>query len=319
MSHHRITPKFGPMTGDSFHALVADPSGPDRDSIALLQELNRRYPYFRAPRLLLAKSLKDTDHIDQRRQLHLAAIYAADRSLLMDLMEGRLPKEVAPEKIENGEIENGVVEAVVVQPASIEAEEALESVVSAQEENAGTETLTEVLAESAEPEASHHALDLSLIPEPVLYRVEDLLLNELAPTESETKAETAPEPDALPFDQWLARLGSSDAVPASTRPLSPVPRPSLKDNIALIEDFLAAQPKDGRSQRAEFFRPSRAAERSNTMDMTSVSETLANIYEQQGQFEIAIKAFDALALKYPDKSSYFAARKLAALEKGQGQ
>lgn len=315
------------MTGDSFHALVADPSGLNRDSIALLQELGTRYPYFRSPHLLLAKSLKDANHIDQRRQLHLAAIYAADRSLLMDLMEGRHPKKVAPEKIENaylsadrGIIENGAVEEeVVVQPAPIEAKEALESVVPEQEEIAEAETLAEALAETAKPEASHHALDLSLIPEPVLYRVEDLLLNEIAPTEPETTAEIAPEPDALPFDQWLARLSSSDAVPASTRPSSPVPRPSLKDNIALIEDFLAAQPKEGKSQRAEFFKPSRAAERSNTIDLTAISETLANIYEQQGQIELAVKAFDALALKYPDKSSYFAARKSEALRKSSAQ
>jgi len=303
------------MTGDSFHALVADPSGLNRDSIALLQELGSRYPYFRSPRLLLAKNLKDANHIDQRRQLHLAAIYAADRSLLMDLMEGRHPKKAAPEKIENGEVENGAVAEVVVPPIPIEVEETQDSVVPEQEEIAGTETLTEVLAETAKPEAPHHALDLSLIPEPMLYKVEDLLLSEIETTEPEAPA----EPDALPFDQWLARLSSSDAAPATTRPSSHVPRPSLKDNIALIEDFLAAQPKEGRSQRAEFFKPSRAAERSNTIDLTDISETLANIYEQQGQLELAAKAFDALALKYPDKSSYFAARKSEALRKSSAQ
>jgi len=307
---------FGPMTGDSFHALVAAPSGLNRDSIALLQALGLRYPYFRSPRLLLAKNLKDANHIDQRKQLHLAAIYAADRSLLMDLMEGRHPKEaVVQKKIENEEIENGSVEEAVVQPIPIEVEETQDSVVPEQEEIAGTEKLNEVLAETAKPEASHHALDLSLIPEPMLYRVEDLLLSEIATTEPEAPA----EPDALPFDQWLARLSSSDTVPTPTRPPSPVPRPSLKDNIALIEDFLSSQPKDGKSQRAEFFKPSKAAERSNTIDLTAISETLANIYEQQGQLELAAKAFDALALKYPDKSSYFAARKSEALRKSSAQ
>lgn len=301
------------MTGDSFHALVADPSGLNRDSIALLQELGSRYPYFRSPRLLLAKSLKDANHIDQRKQLHLAAIYAADRSLLMDLMEGRHPKEVkvVPEKIENGEIENGAVEEAVVQPPLTEPriEEVFVSI--EKEEPLATDPLPEVQKGMGQKEEPRIPRDLDLIPEPMLYRVEDLLLSEIETTEPEAPA----EPDALPFDQWLARLSSSDAVPATTRPSSPVPRPSLKDNIALIEDFLSSQPKEGRSQRAEFFKPSRAAERSNTIDLTAISETLANIYEQQGQIELAIKAFDALALKYPDKSSYFAARKLEALQK----
>jgi hypothetical protein len=39
-----------------------------------------------------------------------------------------------------------------------------------------------------------------------------------------------------------------------------------------------------------------------------VSETLADIYEQQGDIEKATKAFQSLMLKYPEKSSYFASR-----------
>jgi hypothetical protein len=43
-------------------------------------------------------------------------------------------------------------------------------------------------------------------------------------------------------------------------------------------------------------------------DFDFVSETLANIYEQQGDIEKATKAFQSLMLKYPEKSSYFASR-----------
>jgi hypothetical protein len=63
----------------------------DRDSLPQLQELVRRYPYFRSAQLLLAKNLKVENHIDQRRQLHLAAVYASDRKLLFGLIEGTHP------------------------------------------------------------------------------------------------------------------------------------------------------------------------------------------------------------------------------------
>jgi tetratricopeptide (TPR) repeat protein len=38
-----------------------------------------------------------------------------------------------------------------------------------------------------------------------------------------------------------------------------------------------------------------------------VTETLARIYEKQGNLQKAIDAYRKLALKYPEKSAYFAA------------
>ena len=46
-----------------------------------------------------------------------------------------------------------------------------------------------------------------------------------------------------------------------------------------------------------------------------VTETLARIYEQQGNFVKAAEAYRKLALKVPEKAAYFAALSQAAAEK----
>ncbi len=49
-------------------------------------------------------------------------------------------------------------------------------------------------------------------------------------------------------------------------------------------------------------------ERSTSEDDELITETLANIYLQQKNYEKAIHAFEKLSLKYPEKSIYFATR-----------
>ncbi len=316
------------MTGVDLYKWIAEPSVLDRDSLLQLQELVRRYPYFRSAQLLLAKNLKVENHIDQRRQLHLAAVYASDRKLLFGLIEGTHPplndvgdnsqhtteKEGIDMEVVTSkeEIQIGVLEPVdedtvsdydVESPLAENPSLVLES---------GSSTTEIIRKEEEDAKNVIHSSLYDLIPEPLIYRIEDAVLPELAPVEV-----SEDEPATLSFDQWLDRIGRSPGV--SSRVTPRVSRPAnSKDNLALIADFLAAQPKEGRTQRAEFFKPSKAAERSNQQEFSVISETLANIYEQQGKYELAVKAFDSLAVKYPEKSSYFAARKMTAQEKLSG-
>lgn len=300
------------MTGPLFHSWVQNPSLLDKNSLAQLQEITKRYPYFQSAQLLLAKNLKALNHIDQRRQLHIAAVYASDRTLLFGLMNETHPP-IAEEKseshrdaflVENSESEPSPETPVFISiteefnPIEIEIDEHIENIVTTEQ-----------------VEENHIARKnlYDLIPEPLLYRIEDA---ELPPLETEEELDdTGVE---LSFYQWLAKLESSKIGRVKTKK-KPIPESestsNLKDNLALINDFLVAQAKEGKPQRTEFFKPSKAAERSNQSEFSVVSETLASIYEQQGKFELAFKSFEALELKYPEKSSYFAARKKIALEK----
>lgn len=77
----------------------------------------------------------------------------------------------------------------------------------------------------------------------------------------------------------------------------------------LIERFLAQQPTISRPESNSFFDPQQEAIESSKDDASDlVTETLANIYAQQGHYQKAIIIFRKLILKYPEKSAFFAAR-----------
>jgi len=82
-------------------------------------------------------------------------------------------------------------------------------------------------------------------------------------------------------------------------------KPKLK-YAHLIDKFLAEQPKI--VPKKEFFSPVNMARKSVEEDLDIVSETLANLYVQQGHYSKAIKAFEQLSLKFPKKNVYFGAR-----------
>ena len=75
----------------------------------------------------------------------------------------------------------------------------------------------------------------------------------------------------------------------------------------LIDKFILENPSITRP-KAEFYNPISVAQNSITDQENIVSETLAKIYEKQGYFDKAISIYEKLSVKYPEKSSNFAAQ-----------
>lgn len=275
------------MTRDQFHTWMDDPSTMDAASASQLREVIQRYPYFQVAQMMLAKNLRQENHIDQLKQLQLAAVMVPDRKVLHDyLHDKRKPKVAVAE--EEAPVEEPIEETPTV------------------EEIEPQETVAEVEPQEEEqPTKIVHLLPDELIPEPIVYQLETADLPELPPR-VEGPEEVA-EPEELSFSEWLAftESGKLDKEPsAEPKKLTPQEK---RSTIELIDHFLT-RAEDVPKKRAEFFNPQKAAAKSSQEDFTVVSETLARIYFQQEKYELAKQAYESLMLKNPEKSAYFAAR-----------
>ena len=119
-----------------------------------------------------------------------------------------------------------------------------------------------------------------------------------------TPVET-PEPPSIPAEDTAGPLELESALIAPT-----VPKPVAD---ALIDKFLEREAPvrptatPGQGAQAPIPLPDLSAS-SLGGDPVFMTETLAQVYVQQGAFDKAVQAYEILRLKYPDKSAIFAAQ-----------
>ncbi len=113
-----------------------------------------------------------------------------------------------------------------------------------------------------------------------------------------------------PIATTTAQVKESPAPPPSVAdahaPVSPVAAmPSAEERKSIVDRFIEQEIQPVAAKK-EFFTPQQAAKRSLDDTVGLVTETLAAIYAKQGNIAKAKDAYRKLALKYPEKSAYFA-------------
>jgi hypothetical protein len=74
------------MEYKNFIKLLRNEGNVTPETLAGLQELAREFPYFQPAHILLAKAMKEQEHLRYEKQLKLASAYAADRRVLFSLI-----------------------------------------------------------------------------------------------------------------------------------------------------------------------------------------------------------------------------------------
>jgi len=261
------------MNLEQFNGFLNSPATLNAQSLPLLTELVKEYPYFQTAQVLLAKNLHNEKNIRYNAQLKIAAAYSTDRKKLYELINGiAQPEEKIAQPVIKEEKKEILQERPLLKPI----------------ERVKTEVPIDEKKEEAVPAGRQEKVEpvSEKKVEPVVKRQQPQL----------DKKHT--------FTEWL-RLTSIHSVKAVEIEREKK-KPSQKDE--LIDKFLREEPKISKPQKAEFFSPVNMAKQSIIEDDDLVTETLAQIYEKQGFYAKAIKAYEKLSLKYPEKKVSFAAR-----------
>lgn len=267
------------MTKDQFYSAVANPDAIPPSTVDALAQAVRRFPYFHAGWMLLAKGLADAHSPHFQSELHKAAIHVWDRGALFWLVNGRPDKKQDAPAADNDE------------------------------------------KKEPQPEPKPAA--------PVFRPLAPVAATDYFPDVPDDLGLDAPQADktyALPdFDDHLRRPGErytfADWLDYVSERKSILQEEAAQEKSSrqsqLIDDFLKAPvERIVPSQKAHISQSEarRIEEKSVSENDDILSETLATIYLKQGKTDKAVNIFKKLSLKYPEKSTYFAAR-IAEIQK----
>ena len=279
-----------------------------------LTEIIAHAPYFTPALLWLTQLKHQKGRLDYETSLAKAAAVALDREHLYNLIY-KQPLREKIEAVQQLADEEATDSEPEIKPTEERAiEEPDEAPVEAKFE---TEIpLTKVGDKTRKPEELDE-LELEILKHaaasaPILTDSATKVPQHEEPKKPDTPKESEGTPvitvGKRQFSEWL-KVIDGKPVEKKEKPASQ-PKVSKED---LINRFIAQEPQISKSSKSEFFKPSKMAKLSLVENNDFVTETLAKIYEQQGNKQKAITIYKKLMLTYPEKKNYFAAR-ISALE-----
>ncbi len=294
------------MDQQQFTGLIEQPQRLGPDDTNDLQALATEFPWCQTGQILYFLSLLKSKNVHFHSRLKLAAAYAADRALLKDHVDALLaPATAGPHGEGAKEPLEKAVENTAIQDTEIPSKASQEPARASQTEE--ERQSGEVLPEGRQQPPQEAVLPASPDKEPDTDEKPDTAAapSEIAPVSAKADDEKDAG-DEVPVDKQEHGLKADEPQQAGTEEVVPSPKKKIqKSKEELIDQFIENSPRISRS-RSDFYKPVDYA-RSSAIDKDDiVSETLANIHYRQGNLEKAIKIYEKLSLKNPEKSTYFA-------------
>jgi hypothetical protein len=283
---------------------ISNPGSLNAASVPELEKLVKDFPYFQSAQLLLSLAAAEWDASVYQKQIKRTAISVPNRERLYDLLQELNNKPVVETKKEEVKQTETETKKEIIVTKEIERVEEKEE-----------------KDHEAKQSSLHDKEKIQLKKVDINEQVEKEIERSLAQSiiEKEVIGVKVEEPNKpTDFSSWLSFLKNSDEdkktlaervneimqVQAEKGTKQKIERAKQKTIIDKIIESNPGQIKVKQDQK--FFKSESAAKESLLDNEHLVTETLAQIYADQGNMHKAIRAYEILSLKYPQKSAYFA-------------
>lgn len=288
------------MNTEKLLAYITNPQMLNQDSLPEIQKLVQLFPYSQNVQLLYLFNLSNIQDIRFGEQLQKTATYASDRRLLRKQVEElKTPRVFIPEK------------PVQQTKSVIEFGPKAESVVSDEVQESNK---PQIIVEKENLEIQ--SVEIPVIPSSTLSEKLKYYKNQEAiPFEDLISERNRIQSKAVLLQLVKMRLAEIE-VTKIKKPVEPDLEPiktveneeeHFQNKLDLIDKFIQNEPSISRPEKIAFFDPDIAAQESLFEEGAFVTETLAKIYMDQGNYRKAKEIYQVLSLTIPEKSSYFAA------------
>ena len=306
------------MQAKEFINYIKNPNSLEKESVKELQKLVNDFPYFQSAHLLLSLASKKWDASVYQKSLKKTAIVVTNRSHLFNLIQ---QFEISNTVIEDSDHQKLVVEEVL-EPIDSTKELNILKATELLIENSDSEILETGIQQKTKPNAED-VLENEIAKQVVGAIVEKQMFN-LSDTQLLFKQNKEPET----FTDWLRliqksnkQLSAENILEVNTENNTDIKTRLEKGkiitqesalnkklkNLALIDKIIENSPGQIKiKDDQKFYSPEHNAKESLLENEHLVSETLAKIYALQGSVNKAVRAYEILSLKFPQKSAYFA-------------
>ena len=306
------------MQAKEFINYIKNPNSLEKNSVKELQKLVNDFPYFQSAHLLLSLASKKWDASVYQKSLKKTAIVVTNRSHLFNLIQ---QFEISNTVIEDSDHQKLVVEEVL-EPIDSTKELNILKATELLIENSDSEITETEFQQKTKPNAEE-VLENEIAKQVVGAIVEKQMLN-LSDTQLVFNQNKEPEN----FTDWLRliqksnkQLSAENILDINTDNNTDIKTRLEKGkiitqesalnkklkNLALIDKIIEKSPGQIKiKDDQKFYSPEQNAKESLLENEHLVSETLAKIYALQGSVNKAVRAYEILSLKFPQKSAYFA-------------
>jgi hypothetical protein len=334
------------MQQQQFIDIIKKPQQLEFSHLAELEVLVKEYPFFETAHLLYTKGLHKYQAINYSKQLRKTALVVNSRSVLYELLHRietspinepekvELPevdlikKQVEPIEVENKEetgsvsITNNDIKVIYVNTVSNTTIESEKIPLLIDTSNDEINIIKSIENETEVPVAE---FDIDKLNKNIEQEISKGIIQSYIETEvlktPELNKEEVLEPSS--FTDWLKTIQKeSHTYQTNVKSSSPEivenkenesekveieKKPSFfAQNKQIIDKIIESDPGRIKLGTNKFFTPALDAKQSLLENEHLVTETLAKIYALQGNISKAIRAYEILSLKFPQKSVYFA-------------